>query len=144
MRLEDGSSLEGDLFLAAPRDGVRTERPSDILNGPGFFPLVVKGEAKVRMVRRNAVVALSVLGEYEQGGELPVEDLAGDAAKSLRLRVRVRGGSAFEGTVVYLLPEGMQRLSDVLNQNDDVLVVREGLTFHLIPKARILDVASLE
>ena len=142
LRLEDGTSLEVNLFLAQPIDGVRTERPSDLLTGVEFIP-VSQESGGFRIVRRSAIASLTVRADVESGGELSVEDLAGGFAKKTDLEVRTRGGALLKGTAVYLLPEGQQRVQDMLNQPDALLMLRDGDLVHLVPKTQIIDVRPL-
>ena len=140
--LEDGTALEVELFLAQPIDGVRTERPSDLLTGVEFIPISQK-DGSFRIVRRSAITSLTVRADVEYGGELSVEDLAGGFAKKTDLEVRTRSGAVLKGTVIYLLPEGQQRVQDLLNQPDPLLMLRDGDLVHLLSKTQIVDVRPL-
>src|SRR6185295_14717392 len=56
------------LFLAErTRAHAGDERPSDLINGPDLFLPAVDRKGRLRLLRRDAVVVITVPGEHEPG-----------------------------------------------------------------------------
>lgn len=128
-----------ELFLAEwARDHGGPERPSDVLNGTDPFFVVATDFGEVLLVHRDAVCAISVAADLELGEDaLDAEDLAAADAHLAEVEAVLEDDSRIEGTVVWLLASGHERLIDLLNDPAPFVVVREGETCHLVNKARV-------
>jgi hypothetical protein len=130
------------LFLAAQAETHSGyERPSDLLEGPsGFLPALDEGGDGI-IVRRSALVVVSVSAGHEPGSGLEGE---GDVRPGSRMQVEVtlHDGTVLEGEVVYAMPEGRSRLIDFLNAPGRFLPLRDGETLHFINKEWIVNVRS--
>ena len=128
-----------ELFLAdRARSHGGPERPSDVLNGPDAFFAVCTGFEEVLLVQREAVCFISVAADLELGEDaLDAEDLAAAEAHVAEVEALLEDGTRVEGTVVWLLASGHERLVDLLNASAPFVVVREGETCHLVNKARV-------
>lgn len=142
IRLEDGTAIDADVFIAIAGEGVRLERPSGVLFANPFLPVKAR-DGVFRILRSGSISCLTVRAEFESGAELPIEDLAGGLARSARVAIRLRGGASIDGTVVYLAPEGQQRVQDLLNQPEVLIFVRDQDLVHIVVKAHVLDVRPL-
>ena len=140
--LEDGAVVEADLFISVAVEGIRIERPSDVLGGEPFLP-VKSSDGTFRILRSASIACLTVRAEFESGAELAAEDLAAGSTHSAKLVIGLRGGTKIEGTVVYLAPEGQRRVQDFLNQNDPCVRVRDEDLVHIVVKIHVLDVRPL-
>lgn len=136
----EGPAREVQIFLAEAVPGYRgPERASEALLAPvEFFPVLAKDG--FRLIARNSVVCLSVALDDEMGGEMTVEDLAGDQATIRNVEITVCNGPPLTGSMVYLMPEGQRRPLDFLNQADPIVALREADRVHLIRKPYIVDV----
>ena len=120
-----GSELHGQLFLHAAADsGGRLQTISARLaEGARFLPLSVAG--KVELVRADWIAYLEVAGATPEIAELE-EIGASRAAVELELVT----GETLGGDLLYLLPPGSNRVSDLLNAPAPhfLLLAAEGLT----------------
>lgn len=111
------------------------ERPSDLLNGNKTFLPVRAEEGDMGLIRREAVMVLTVDAREE------AEDVDGDSApegaRRQRIRVYLEGAREVEGVVTYLRPAGQQRLQDFLNSSEQFFPLRDGDAVHLVNKHRI-------
>lgn len=133
------------LFLAGQtRQHAGDERPSDLLNGPDLFLPAIDRKGKLRLLRRDAVVLITVPDAHEPGAEGPEPD-AGPLPPSRHAEVEVilQGGTAIRGTVEYDMPESRSRLLDFLNREDRCLAVRHKGQVHLVNKQHIARVNAL-
>ncbi len=128
-----------ELFLAdRARGHDGPERPSDVLNGAEPFFAVASGFGEVLLVHRDAVCVISVAADLELGEDaLDAEDLAASDAHVAEVEALLEDDTRVEGTVVWLLASGHERLVDLLNDPAPFVVVREGETCHLVNKSRV-------
>ncbi len=134
------------LFLAGrTRQHAGDERPSDLLNGPDtFLPAVDRG-GRLRLVRRDAVVVITVPAVHEPGTEGPEAEAASlPASRHAEVEVNLASGGVIRGTVDYDMPESRSRLIDFLNREDRCLAVRHGGQVHLVNKRHIARVAKVK
>lgn len=112
------------------------ERPSDLLNGNKTFLPARAEEREVGLIRREAVMVLTVDAREEveegEGGAVP------EGARRQRIRVYLEDGREVEGLVSYLRPAGQQRLQDFLNSAEQFFPLREGDAVRLVNKHRVL------
>lgn len=127
------------LFLAErTRAHAGDERPSDLLNGPDLFLPAVDRKGRLRLLRRDAVVVITVPADHEPGSEAP--ESAGAPLPSSRhadVEVILESGDAIRGMVEYDMPESRSRLLDFLNREDQCLAVRHKGQVHLVNKRHI-------
>jgi len=127
------------LFLAGrTRHHAGDERPSDLLNGPDMFLPAIDRKGKLRLLRRDAVVVITVPAEYEPGAEGPKAEVGPlPPSRHAEVEVILEGGAAIRGTVEYDMPESRSRLLDFLNREDRCLAVRHKGQVHLVNKRHI-------
>ena len=127
------------LFLAGQtQHHAGDERPSDLLNGPDMFLPAIDRKGKLRLLRRDAVVVITVPAEYEPGAEGPAAEAAPvPSSRHAEVEVILEGGGVIRGTVEYDMPETRSRLIDFLNREDRYLAVRRAGQVHLVNKRHI-------
>ncbi len=120
------------------------ERPSDLLNqGESFFPAADQ-DGKVMFIHRDAVVRISVSVDDEYGGDQPRdEELAPENATVRDVEALLEDGTVVRGTMSYVMPEGKNRLQDVLNHSDRFLTMRAGDMAFILNKSRIVRVSPM-
>lgn len=133
------------LFLAerAERHSGR-ERPSDLLTvSEASFFAIREPEGDVALVRRDAVVVLSVPASAEAGPERVLQPAGGEADASSdvalveTVRVQMEDGREVEGTIREMMPTGERRILDYLNRADPFVPLRDGDTIRFVNRARI-------
>lgn len=127
------------LFLAGQtRLHTGDERPSDLLNGPDPFLPAIDRKGKLRLLRRDAVVVITLPDGHDPGEEGPQSE-AGPLPTSRHADVEVilESGAAIRGTVEYDMPESRSRLLDFLNREEQCLAVRHKGQIHLVNKRHI-------
>jgi hypothetical protein len=114
------------------------ERPSDLLNrGLTFLPAMgLDGSAQV--VRREAILRMTVGRSAELSGDEPPDD-GSDAANLIRLDVEVGfdTGDRARGRLVAMQPENRRRLVDYLNDCPQFFCLRDQDQIHIVNKLRI-------
>ena len=133
------------LFLAArTRQHAGDERPSDLLNGSDtFLPAVDRG-GKLRLLRRDAVVVITVPAAHEPCTEGPETEAAPlPSSRRAEVEVILENGGVIRGTVEYDMPESRSRLLDFLNREDRCLAVRHAGQVHLVNKRHIARVSEV-
>ena len=127
------------LFLAGQtRRHAGEERPSDLLNGPDIFLPAIDHTGKVRLLRRDAVVVMTVPAEHEPGAAGPEAETAPlPSSRHAEVEVILESGAVIRGTVEYDMPETRSRLIDYLNREDRCLAVRQAGRVHLVNKRQI-------
>jgi hypothetical protein len=133
------------LFLAGrTRHHAGDERPSDLLNGPDAFLPAIDRKGKPRLLRRDAVIVITVPAAHEPGAEGPEAEAAPlPSSRHAEVEVILVGGAAIRGTVEYDMPESRSRLLDFLNREDRCLAVRHAGQVHLVNKRHIARVNPL-
>jgi hypothetical protein len=130
------------LFLAAQARGhAGDERPSDLLNGTDLFIPAIDRRGTLHLVRRDAVVVVTVPAEYELRTDGAAPDGAPvPASQRAMVEVLLDNGTAIGGAVEYVMPEARSRLLDFLNLEDRFLVLRQAGTVHIVNKRHIVRV----
>jgi hypothetical protein len=119
------------LFLAGQtQHHAGDERPSDLLNGPDMFLPAIDRKKRLRLLRRDAVVVITVPSEHEPEAALPSHLHA-------EVEVVLVSGAVIRGTVEYDMPESRSRLLDFLNREERCLAVRQAGQVHLVNKRHI-------
>jgi hypothetical protein len=134
LKLLGGVSVRGHVFLGPTARGYHDgEDPVRVFNAPEPFLPIELESGEVLLVAKNRV-------EEVWGMTLAAEDdvrLA--SARSMRLEVRLAGGSAHCGCVAVELPAQQARLLDFLNQHD-----ARFLTLHTPEGTRLLNTRQIE
>jgi hypothetical protein len=133
----DGRSLRGRIFVpmtAARHTG--PTRPEEWMNDAApFFPFLPDGAEYPVILNKRAVVALAVPAEADRG------ELADDDVGTRRVTVET-ADRRFDGTLVIDMPEGRNRVLDLLNRPDFFITLREGDRHRLIQKRWIVQVVE--
>lgn len=128
------------LFLSQiGSDPGHLEAPSQLLNQATSFLPVVEEDDTCSFVYVPNILVLTVPLELEAGGPFAAE-LHEDSAMSANVTIRIEGGTTIGGKVLYIMPEGQQRVSDFLNRGTDFIPVRDGESVHLINRYKIVQV----
>ncbi len=118
------------------------ERPSDLLNGADSFLPSTDSKGGFLLIRRDAVVVLSVPAELEQE---PGSSGAGDDGtvppEVAQVEITLDNGGTRRGRIEFVMPEGRHRVQDFLNTNGRFVALRDNGMIHLVNKARIVRVA---
>jgi len=127
------------LFLAGQtQHHAGDERPSDLLNGPDMFLPAIDRRGKLRLLRRDAVVVITVPAEHEPGAAGPEAEAAPlPSSRHANVQVVLESGAVIRGMVEYEMPETRSRLLDFLNREDRCLAVRQAGQVHLVNKRHI-------
>jgi len=121
------------------------ERPSDLLNRKSRFLGIVDAEDGFTIVSTPHICSVTVDAEHEFGGDsLSTEDLAAALAVNVNVDVLLENATEVHGTLVYIQPEGQQRLQDFLNQTSDFIALRDGTHAHIVNTARIVRIRASE
>jgi len=133
------------LFLAGrTRQHAGNERPSDLLNGLDIFLPAIDRKKKLRLLRRDALVVITVPAEYEPGTVGPeAEGAPLPSHLHAEVEVILANGAVIRGTVEYDMPESRRRLLDFLNCEDRCLAVRHEGQVHLVNKRHIARVSEV-
>ena len=132
LRYFDERLLKGRIFLPV---GTATREspmyPEEWINQANFFfPFLVDGEERARILNKRYVVVLTIrASEHAEVWADPI---------GLVRNVRVECGTLqISGTVYIDMPNYMQRLLDFANRPEAFLVVYEGDKRHIVQKSRI-------
>ena len=126
----DERALTGRLFLpsfAERHDGPM--RVEEWINHPGlFFPFLVDGETRARILNKRYVVILSL----RDPDNIEIE------AVGLERRVSIECGNLkLTGTAYIDMPEHQQRILDWVNKPDPFLLLRNDEGVHIVQKNRV-------
>jgi hypothetical protein len=131
----DGRSFRGRIFvpMTASRHTGPT-RPEEWMNdAAAFFPFLPDQAEVPVILNKRAVVAVAVPAEADVS-ELPESELT-------QRRVTVETADRrFQGTLAIDMPEGKNRVLDLLNRPDFFLTLRDGDRHQLIQKRWIVRV----
>ena len=134
------------LFLAAQaRSHAGHERIIDVLNGKELFLPAINASGNLCLIRRDAVVMVSV--PYERDGEGADEEAEEGSLPPVRratVEVVLDGGTTVRGLIEYSMPEGRRRLVDYLNLDDGFLSVRHDGTIYHVNRHHIARVDELK
>ena len=139
LRYFDERLLKGRIFLPV---GTATREspmyPEEWINQANFFfPFLVDGEERARILNKRYVVVLTIrASEHAEVWADPI---------GLVRNVRIECGTfQLTGTVYIDMPNYMQRLLDFANRPEAFLVVYEGDKRHIVQKSRITFLAEDE
>lgn len=122
----DGARLAATFFLrTASQHHTGCETLGDRLNDPGTDFLAVETDHGIELVQLQWILYV------EHEGTLPeVATRLEVGAERARVRLALTSGETLEGELCYLLPEGRNRLSDLLNTPAErfLLLLGEGVT----------------
>lgn len=121
------------------------ERASDLLGaGSGFIPVRRAGSSQVFLVRREAIMVITVSALDETVAEGIEEGiLESDAARTERLEVVLADGSSVRGEICYVMPEGHRRVQDYLNLPEGVFKLRDDDRIHIVSKRHVGEIRIL-
>lgn len=118
-----------------------TEYPSDLLNDGDEFIPASDPEGQVLILRRSAIMVLSVASEFEDPSG---EEMVGDGQlMQVPVHVRLEDGNSVRGDLVYWRPESHRRVQDYLNTAERFVPIRDGNTVHLVNRDRIASLIQL-
>ena len=139
LRYFDERLLKGRIFLPI---GTATREspmyPEEWINQANFFfPFLVDGEERARILNKRYVVVLTIrASDHAEVWADPI---------GLVRNVRIECGTLqISGTVYIDMPNYMQRLLDFANRPEAFLVVYEGDKRHIVQKRRITFLAEAE
>ncbi|HXI04205.1 MAG TPA: hypothetical protein VNI57_13615 [Candidatus Saccharimonadales bacterium] len=137
VHLAGGGKMEVVLYLSdrAPmHDG--PEQISDLLTSDaGFLPVRDLGSDRVTLLRREAIMAVSVSGDYAGSEERePGEIGAGTDTITEEVEAILAGGARLRGRIRYAMPEGQRRLQDYLNLPEPLVFLREDAELRILCK----------
>jgi len=141
MRLTDGRTLAGDVFLPAHspvRDGPMLAGEWANL-APAFIPVRQSSGEGVVMIAHRHVVDIAL----PPGVAAVASDTLVDAPVR-RVSVETAGGPALTGRLAIALPAPRQRVGDWLNNSEAYLTLEVDGSVHLIRKAHIVAVTELD
>jgi hypothetical protein len=135
LRLVDGVSLEGDIFLGTSHDGSIEEELLHFLQElrDGFFPLREPGGGAVPLVHTRAVQWLAARLERPEPSY----------AERRHVLVDLGHGQMLEGDVILDVDIIRPRVSDLLNQFRPYLALHTGSELYLVNRYSILRVFDL-
>jgi hypothetical protein len=137
--LAGGATLQLNLFQAEHQMSPHGfERPSDLLNrGLAFLPAVgLDGAAQV--LRREAVLRMTVARSAEITPEEPADDgPPSTEVVRLDLEVAFDTGDTARGRLIFVQPASRRRLVDYLNDCPPFFCLRDGDQVHIVNKSRI-------
>lgn len=152
LRISDSAPMDVDLFLGehAERHKGR-ERPSDLLNGEKqFFPVETSYGGHL-LIRKAAVLFLSVSTEDVLANDPGMKDLldAGQEtpreARRVKAAIRLEEDTRVTGEIIFFMPPGEQRLQDFLNLSPETFFrVWDGDRVHLVNGDRIVRIEVRE
>lgn len=118
------------------------ERPSDLLRTDTPFLPAVDAKGATLLLRRDAVLAVSVAVTEEVGVGREVSTENRDTIRT-EIEVAFETGERLRGTLVFSPFEGCRRPSDYLNKCDQFFPLWDGRIIHLVNRARIARVSVL-
>jgi hypothetical protein len=118
------------------------ERPSELLNRRQVFLPAVGLDGTTQVLRREAVLRMSVARSAELAEEEPADE-GPDTPEIVRLDLDVEfdTGDAVRGRLVYAQPESRRRLVDYLNDCPQFFALRDEDRVHIVNKLRIARVS---
>jgi len=139
VRMLNGPPRTFELFLSTMAETHRgPERPSDLLLRATRFLPVKEWDKAFAVVNTDAILWMTVDASVETAGDtLSAEDLAASLSVSQDVDITMSNGEVLKGTVVYLQPQGRQRLQDFLHDAPRFFVLRDGEKAHVVNVAHI-------
>lgn len=144
-RLLGAMTRQWEIFLsdvAEARAG--PERATDLFNRKHRFLPVKDKELGHLVVNTQSVLFATVPADAEFASDaLSPEDLAASMSVTTVVELVLEDGQSLRGTLVYLQPEGRQRLQDYLNEAPTFIAIRDGDRGHIVNTARVVQVRTL-
>ncbi len=130
IRLLGQEVVRGHLFLALlAKNHAGGETVLDLMNEPEpFFVLKVEGQPPVRMVNKERIVEVEVLGQPEEDQALGKEE---------EMCLVFQDGFGLSGTARVDLPPTKSRLIDFLNNSERFFELRDGGSLHIVNRKHI-------
>jgi hypothetical protein len=117
-----------------------TEYPSDLLNGGDEFMPATEAGGRIVILRRRAIMVLSVAAEHE---EVRPSQVAGDdQVTTVTVELQLEDGTYVNGELCYWRPEGKRRVQDYMNTADEFIPVWEGDVVHLVNREKVISLAQ--
>ncbi len=137
LRLADGSSLSGTLWLLPDTTSARGVTPVDtLLDGPREFLAVGLTAGGAVLVSRDAIRVVELAAEGPGAPEEP------DTGASLDvITVRLDSGEEISGVLRAVSPLGGKRMSDIFNAGGRFVALGVGDRVALVNKSRIVRVS---
>ncbi len=118
------------------------ECPSDLLNGGDDFIPTTDPQGRLHVLRRDAIMILSVSAELEENGGIDSQD-AGDQLTTHTVELALEDGTRLVGELAYWRPGGQRRLQDFLNSAERFVPLRADGMIHLVNRDRIVSLAEM-
>ena len=134
-----GETMVGVLYTAATGPTGGPGRLSDRLNDPqeAFLPLATPHRRCLLNKERIVEVHVAIADEELEFPE-------GAAAHRAQVRVTLAGGSDLEGSILYTMPSGQERLLDYLNAAPRFLPVLCGETVILVNRSYVVAIVGID
>jgi hypothetical protein len=114
------------------------ERPSDVVNGDRKFLPALERDTLV-FLNLEAVTMVTFAAELEYTEEeLQLIEAAVQHETQRRIEVVLEDGTALNGDVAYVMPEGQRRVQDFLNGPEHFFRLKDGDRARLVNKRRVL------
>ncbi|ANM29083.1 hypothetical protein ABI59_04940 [Acidobacteria bacterium Mor1] len=107
--LEDGHTLEGEMYVPEVGPDGLAGRVIDRLNDPNERYIPVAAAGNVSLVNKFRIASVRVAGHNEVAG-LPQE-----GCQDIEVRLRMKGGKSLNGHFRFLMPYQRSRLVDFMN-----------------------------
>lgn len=144
LKLVGQASEDVDLYLAErAQRHAGYECPSDLLNGGDHFIPTTDPQGRLHVLRRDAVMILSVAAELEEDGGVEANG-AGDQLTTLMVELALEDGTRLTGELAYWRPGGQRRLQDFLNSAEHFIPLRADGMIHLVNRDRIVSLAEVQ
>ena len=133
--LDDGRTLEGDLYTAIEMHGGRPASALDLLNDPGeeFLPLAC-GEDRFLLNKAGIVYAQIPPDSFE------TREPALEAAQVVPVRLTLAGGMGLVGRLHIVMPPARSRVLDYLNSAERFLPLWGEGTVLLVQRSFVVSV----
>lgn len=119
------------------------ECPSDLLNGGDEFIPTTDPQGRLHVLRRDAIIILSVGAALEENGGIEPEGVS-DQLTTRTVELALEDGTRLVGDLFYWRPGGQRRLQDFLNTAERFVPLRADGMIHLVNRDRIVSLAELE
>jgi hypothetical protein len=135
----NGPARQFELFLSETAENHRgPEKPSDLLLRDSRFLPAKEWDKAFVVLNTDAILWMTVEASVEtQTESLSVEDLAASMSVSQDVELTMSNGEALRGTLVYLQPQGRQRLQDFLHDAPRFFVLRDDERAHIVNVAHV-------
>ncbi len=118
------------------------ECPSDLLNAGDDFIPTTDFQGCLHVLRRDAIMILSVDAELEENGGIEPESVS-DQLTTRAVELALEDGTCLMGELFYWRPGGQRRLQDFLNTAERFLALRADGMIHLVNRDRIVSLVEM-